>query len=42
MIEKEFDCRRTCRQKECPYEDFRCLQTITPEEVYNACLDFLK
>ena len=41
IIEKEFDCRHTCRQKECLYEDFRCIRTITPEEVYNACQNFL-
>ncbi len=42
IIEKEYDCRLTCRQRECLYEDFRCLQTITPQEVYNASKDILK
>jgi len=41
IIEKDFDCRTSCRQRECIFEDFRCLQTITPEEVYNACQYFL-
>lgn len=41
IIEKEFDCRHTCRQKECLYEDFRCIRTITPQEVYIACQNFL-
>jgi lipopolysaccharide heptosyltransferase II len=41
IVEKEFACRETCRQRECLYEDFRCLQTITAEEVYHACLNFL-
>lgn len=40
LLEKNFDCR-PCRQKECIHQDFRCLQTITPEEVYAACLEFL-
>jgi len=37
IIEKDYDCRHTCRQRECQYKDFRCLQTITPEEIYNSC-----
>jgi len=41
IIEKDFDCRHTCRQKECLYEDFRCLQTITPQEVYNTCQKYI-
>jgi len=41
LIEKDFDCRSSCRQRECTYGDFRCLQTITPEEVYSACFEFL-
>lgn len=41
IIEKEYDCRHSCRQRECVYEDFRCHQTITPQEVYNACQNFL-
>lgn len=41
IIEKNFDCR-PCKQVECIYDDFRCHQAITPEEVYNACLRFLR
>jgi predicted lipopolysaccharide heptosyltransferase III len=41
LIEKDFDCRSSCRQRECTYGDFRCLQSITPEEVYTACVEFL-
>ena len=40
LIEKEFDCR-PCRQRSCIYEDFRCLRSIKPEEVYEACLRFI-
>jgi heptosyltransferase-1 len=40
IIEKNFDCR-PCRQRQCIYKDFRCLRSITPEEVYQACLQFL-
>jgi lipopolysaccharide heptosyltransferase II len=40
LIEKDFDCR-PCKQRRCIYKDFRCLQTITPEEVFQACLRFL-
>ncbi len=36
LIEKDFDCR-PCKQVKCIYNDYRCLQTITPEEVYEAC-----
>ena len=42
IIEKDYRCRESCRQRECEYEDFRCLQTITPEEVYKASMDILK
>lgn len=41
LLEKDFECRMTCRQRKCLYDDFRCLQTITPEEVYKACMTFL-
>jgi ADP-heptose:LPS heptosyltransferase len=41
LLEKDFDCR-PCRQRQCIHEDFRCLRTISPEEVYNACLPYLK
>jgi len=40
LIEKDYDCR-PCKQKRCLYKDFRCLRSITPEEVYEACLRFL-
>ncbi|MCJ7582952.1 MAG: glycosyltransferase family 9 protein [Candidatus Aminicenantes bacterium] len=42
LIEKDYDCRHTCRQRECIFEDFRCLQSITPQEVYIASMDILK
>ena len=41
IIEKELSCR-PCRQKKCIYKDFRCLRTITPEEVYKASLTMLE
>ena len=40
IIEKEMDCR-PCDQRSCSSGDFRCMQTITPEEVYTACTVFL-
>jgi len=40
LIEKELDCR-PCKQRQCIYKDFRCLQSISPEEVYHACLRFI-
>jgi lipopolysaccharide heptosyltransferase II len=40
LLEKDFDCR-PCRQRQCIHEDFRCLSTISPEEVYSACLPYL-
>ena len=40
IIEKDFDCR-PCKQKQCHYKDFRCLQSIKPEEVYEACLRYV-
>jgi heptosyltransferase-1 len=40
LIEKNFDCR-PCKQRRCIYKDFRCLRSITPEEVFQACLDFV-
>ncbi len=40
MIEKELDCR-PCKQRDCIYEDFRCLRTINPEKAYEACLHFI-
>lgn len=41
VIEKEFDCR-PCKQKRCLYEDFRCLRSIKPEEVYRASFRFIE
>jgi heptosyltransferase-1 len=41
IIEKEYECRSDCRQKRCIYGDFRCIKTISPAEVYKACLKFL-
>ncbi|UCC39545.1 MAG: glycosyltransferase family 9 protein [Candidatus Aminicenantes bacterium] len=41
IIEKDLDCR-PCKQRQCIYDDFRCLRNIRPEEVYEACLRFIK
>jgi len=41
LIEKNFECRSSCRQRKCLYEDFRCLRTITPDEVYARCAELL-
>lgn len=41
VIEKDFDCR-PCRQRQCIYGDIRCLKTISPEEVVEACLPYLE
>jgi heptosyltransferase-1 len=41
VIEKELDCR-PCKQRKCRTEDFRCLRSITPEEVYAACQTYLR
>lgn len=40
LMEKEFDCR-PCKQRHCIHEDFRCLRSIMPEEVYQACLRYI-
>ncbi len=40
LLEKDFECR-PCRQRQCIHEDFRCLRTISPDEVFNACLPYL-
>ena len=40
LIEKELECR-PCRQRHCLTEDFRCLRSIEPAEVYEACLKIL-
>ena len=39
-IEKKLDCR-PCKQRRCTHEDFRCLHSINPEEVYQACLRYI-
>ena len=41
IIQKELDCR-PCRQRECRHGDYRCLQTITPDEVFEACRGILE
>jgi len=41
IIQKNLDCR-PCRQRQCVHEDFRCLQSITPEQVYEAGAGFLQ
>jgi heptosyltransferase-1 len=41
ILEKNMECR-PCRQRDCVYEDFRCIQSISPDEVYQASLTFLK
>jgi len=40
IIEKDLDCR-PCRQKECRTGDFRCLRTISVDEVFKAGRPFL-
>jgi ADP-heptose:LPS heptosyltransferase len=40
LIEKDLNCR-PCRQRSCTLGDFRCLQAISVNEVYEACLPFL-
>ncbi len=40
IIEKNMDCR-PCDQRKCAPGDFRCMRTITPEEVYAACAQFI-
>ncbi|MFW6128810.1 MAG: lipopolysaccharide heptosyltransferase II [Candidatus Aminicenantaceae bacterium] len=41
LLEKDYECRLTCRQRNCVYEDFRCIRDISPQDVYKACLKFL-
>jgi heptosyltransferase-1 len=41
LIQKKLDCR-PCKQRHCVTQDFRCLRTIDPEEVYEACLRYLQ
>ncbi len=40
IVAKELSCR-PCRQKKCLTADFRCLRSITPEEVLHACRRFV-
>jgi len=35
-IEKDLDCR-PCKQRKCVHGDLRCMRTITPKEVFEAC-----
>jgi lipopolysaccharide heptosyltransferase II len=35
IVEKEFDCR-PCPQRECLHQDFRCLQSISPDDIIQA------
>ena len=41
LVEKKLDCL-PCKQRQCITEDFRCMRTISPKEVYRACLSYLK
>jgi len=41
LIEKELECR-PCKQRRCLTEDFRCLRSIQPAEVFEACQKFLQ
>jgi lipopolysaccharide heptosyltransferase II len=40
LIEKPMDCR-PCKQRRCLTEDFRCLRSITIDEVFTACTRLL-
>jgi len=40
IVEKALGCR-PCKQRECVHTDFRCLRSISPEEVFKACAEFL-
>lgn len=40
ILEKDMDCR-PCKQRRCLSADYRCLQTITPGDVFAACRPFL-
>ncbi len=40
IVAKEMSCR-PCRQRKCETRDFRCLRSITPEEVLAACRRFI-
>ncbi len=41
LIEKPLDCR-PCKQRRCLTDDFRCLRTITVDEVFAACARLLR
>ena len=40
ILEKGLSCR-PCEQRACASADFRCLQDISPDEVFASCLPFL-
>lgn len=40
ILQKDLPCR-PCPQRECVTDDFRCLLTIGPDEVFAACRPFL-
>ncbi len=40
VLQKAMDCR-PCRQRSCVTGDYRCLKSITPEDVFAACRTFL-
>jgi heptosyltransferase-1 len=40
VIEKPFECR-PCKQRKCVTGDFRCLRSITVDEVLKACRQYL-
>jgi ADP-heptose:LPS heptosyltransferase len=40
LIARDLACR-PCKQRRCLTDDFRCLRSIRPEEVYEACLPYL-
>jgi heptosyltransferase-1 len=41
LVEKTLDCR-PCKQRRCLTGDFRCLQSITVDEVLKACQQYLQ
>ena len=41
ILERDLECR-PCRQRRCETEDFRCLRSTTPEEVFRACRTYLE
>ena len=40
ILQKDLDCR-PCKQRECGTGDFRCLRTVSVDEVFEACQPFL-